>query len=146
MSEWLLDSSVLLKWFHSEGEAELEAARALRTAHVLAHVEVRILDLAVYEVGNVLTRSLRWSAVDIADQVEDLLEIVGPPVTMTRPMRTAAASLAGEHRLTYYDAAWAAAAAELGIPLVSADRQLLAGGLARTATDVARTVGLMASE
>lgn len=59
MTSVLVDTSVLIKWFHSVGEPELEAARALRDAHVANQVNAHILDLAVYEVGNVLLRSLR---------------------------------------------------------------------------------------
>jgi hypothetical protein len=33
----LIDTSVLIKWFHSDGESELEQARALRSAHVTAN-------------------------------------------------------------------------------------------------------------
>jgi hypothetical protein len=36
MIHLLVDTSVIIKWFHSEGEAELAEARALRTAHRLS--------------------------------------------------------------------------------------------------------------
>jgi predicted nucleic acid-binding protein len=48
--------------------------------------------------------------------------------------------LAEQHRLTFYDAAWAAAAAQLGVPLVSADDKLLGPGLAISATAAAATL------
>ncbi len=44
-----------------------------------------VLDLAVYELGNVLTRSLRWTADRVVDQVEDLLAIVSPRRPRTQP-------------------------------------------------------------
>ena len=37
---------------------------------------------------------------------------------------------------TFYDASWAAAAGEMGMPLISADRQLLAADLAESATEI----------
>jgi predicted nucleic acid-binding protein len=43
-----------------------------------------------------------------------------------------AAKLADIHSLSFYDASWAATAAELDIPLVSADRRLLSAGLAES--------------
>lgn len=55
---------------------------------------------------------------------------------MTSVWLRAAASLAHQHALTFYDASWAAAAEELGIALISADRQLLAAGLAESPTEV----------
>ncbi len=65
MTGLLVDTSVLIKWFHSDGESELAEARAIRDAHVRGVVDAYVLDLALYEVGNVLTRALdgrrsRW--------------------------------------------------------------------------------------
>jgi predicted nucleic acid-binding protein len=44
--------------------------------------------------------------------------------------------------VTFYDAAWAAAARALHVPLVSADRQLVTANLAESATAVAARLGL----
>ena len=55
MTRVLIDTSVLIKWFHSKGESELDAARALRSAHLRGEIQAHVIDLAVYEVGNVLS-------------------------------------------------------------------------------------------
>jgi predicted nucleic acid-binding protein len=128
----LIDSSVLIKWFHSAGEGELLPARALRSAHTRGDVEGHMLDLAMYEVGNVLIRALGWDSKQVADQLDDLHEIFGPPLIMTPEWLREAARLAQLHALSFYDASWAAAASRLGVPLVSADRQLSAAGLAES--------------
>lgn len=139
MTHLLIDTSVLIKWFHSEGESELPEARALRTAHIADDIDAHILDLAIYEVGNVLVRALRWEPSAVADQLDDLVTILGPPLVMTADWLRHAAALAHTHTLSFYDASWAATAAELRMPLVSADRQLLAAGLAESpSTIVAR--------
>lgn len=136
MTHVLIDTSVLIKWFHADGEGELEQARALRSAHVTGTLDAHMLDLAIYEVGNVLTRALRWSAVDVSEQLEDLSTILGPALIMTPTSLRLAATLAQSHVLSFYDASWAATAAELGIPLVTADRRLLAAGLGESPTDI----------
>lgn len=136
MTHVLVDTSVLIKWFHAEGEGELAEARALRRAHVGAQIDAHVLDLAFYELGNVLARSLRWDPAEVADQLDDLLAIVGPPVAMTQAWLRDAATIAHAHRLSFYDASWAAAAAGLTVPLVSADRRLIDAGLAESATGV----------
>jgi predicted nucleic acid-binding protein len=141
----LLDTSVLIKWFHSDGESELEEARAVRSAHVTGELDAYMLDLASYEVGNVLSRVLRWPAADVADQLDDLHVILGPALSMASSWWRRAAILAHDHTLTFYDASWAAAASELGIALVSADRRLLAAGLAESPTDVVRRLQLSMS-
>jgi predicted nucleic acid-binding protein len=128
----LADTSVLIKWFHSTGEAELAEARALRSAHVSRNIEAHMIDLALYEMGNVLLRALRWDPADVADQLDDLLATVGPPLVMSPDWLRRAATLAHEHNLSFYDASWAAAALELKVPLVSADQRLQRAGLAES--------------
>ena len=60
----------------------------------------------------------------------------GPVLAMTRAGAQDAASLAEVHALSFYDASWAAAARDLGIALISADRRLLSTGLAESPTEV----------
>ena len=142
MSTLLVDTSVLIKWFHATGEAELEAARSLRSAQIAGTIDARILDLGVYEVGNVLVRSLGWPAADVAEQLDDLLALCGVPLVLSAEWLHDAATLAAEHRLTFYDAAWAAAARGLGVPLVSADRQLLDVSLAESPSRIVERIRL----
>lgn len=132
MTTLLVDTSVLVKWFHSEGESDLAEARSIREATQVGEVQARVIDLALYEMGNVLLRALGWSGSDIADQLEDLVVICGPPLAMAAEWLRQAAELGERHRLSFYDAAWAAAAEGLGISLVSVDSQLLATGLAES--------------
>ena len=136
MTRLLIDTSVLIKWFHSDGESELTQARALRSAHVAGELDAHMLDLASYEVGNVLSSALRWTGADVADQLDDLHAILGPPLVMTSVWFRNAALLAHTHALSFHDASWAAAAGELGIPLISADRRLLAAGLAESPAEI----------
>ena len=138
----LIDSSVLIKWFHSTGEGELSASRALRSAHLAGLVDAYMLDLGLYEIGNVLLRSLHWSAADLADQLDDLRAICGTPLPTSAAWLRDAAELAELHSLTFYDAAWAAVARGLRVPLVSADRQLVDSGLAESPTAVAARLRL----
>jgi predicted nucleic acid-binding protein len=138
----LIDTSVLIKWFHDAGESELAEARAIRDAHVRGDLDAHVLDLAIYEVGNVLGRALTWTATDVGDQLDDLLAIVGSPIVMAQGWLRDAAVLAETHVLSFYDASWAAAAAALGVSLVSADRRLLAAGLAETPSAVTSRLNL----
>jgi predicted nucleic acid-binding protein len=142
MTDLLVDPSVLIKWFHARGESELAEARLLRAAHVRGDVAAHILDLAFYEVGNVLARALRWQPRDVADQLDDLLTLMGTPLASAPEWLRRAAELSSLHGLTFYDAAWAAAARGLDITLVSADRQLLSAGLAESPTGVVARLGL----
>lgn len=142
MTTLLVDTSVLVKWFHSEGESELAEARSIRDATQVGEVQARVIDLALYEMGNVLLRALGWSGSDVADQLEDLVIICGPPLAMAAEWLRQAAELGERHRLTFCDAAWAAAAEALGIALVSVDARLLAAGLAESPAAVVHRLRL----
>ncbi len=142
MTTLLVDTSVLIKWFHSEGESQASEARALRDATRRGDVEVRVIDLALYEMGNVLLRSLHWNGADVADQIDDLIIICGSPLAIAADWLRRAADLGAAHGLTFYDACWAAAAQALGISLVSADTQLLGAGLAESPLAVAQRLRL----
>lgn len=143
MTSIVVDTSVVLKWFHADGESEIAEARALLAAHRDGALSAHILDLGLYELGNVLLRALGWSAEDTADQIDDLLVICGPPLVPAPQWRRVAAGLAEKHRLTFYDAMFVAAARAMRVPLVSADKQLLAAGLAESAAEYARRIGLV---
>lgn len=133
----LVDTSVVLKWFHEAGESEVEQARALLQAHRDGLERILVLDLAAYELGNVLLRPLGLSATVVTQQLRLLLTLCGPLVHVRPSWLDAAADLGERHGLTFYDASWAAAAEAMQCPLVSADRVLLREGLAVTATEAA---------
>lgn len=142
MTAVLVDTSVALKWFHEEGEADVPEARAVLAAHQDERITAYLLDLSLYELGNVLLRSLHWSAVDTADQLADLVAICGDPLVPDLSWHRDAASLAALHGLSYYDASFASAAAAIGAPLVSADKQLVAAGLAESPVALVRRLRL----
>lgn len=142
MTTVLVDTSVLIKWFHSAGENELAASRAIRDANIRGDVDARVLDLALYEVGNVLLTRLRWPASDIGDQLDDLIATCGSPIATIPDWLRDASALAAKHSLTFYDAAWAATARALGIPLISADERLIRTGLAIRPSDAVRQLKL----
>jgi predicted nucleic acid-binding protein len=139
----VVDSSVVLKWFHATDEPEVEESRALLAAHQSGDVEALVLDLAFYELGNVLSRSLQLSASNVAGVLEDLASIVGTPLVCNVEDLAAAAQLAAEHGLTFYDAAWAAVAVRAGAVLVTADVELIRAGLGESPATVARSLGLL---
>lgn len=143
MTTVVVDTSVLLKWFHSEGEAEVLESRAVLAAHRDEVLTAHLVDLSTYELGNILLRSLRWSAQDTADQLDDLTVICGPALVPAPAWHREAAALAQKHGLTFHDATFAAAARAVDGALISTDTQLLAAGLAESPTAFARRSGLI---
>jgi predicted nucleic acid-binding protein len=139
----VVDTSVVIKWFHAEGESEVVEARALLAAHRDEVLTAHLLDLSIYELGNVLVRALGWPAEDVADQLDDLLVICGPPLVPVPAWRRDAARLAETHHLTFYDASFVAAAQATETTLITADKQLLKAGLAETAASFVKRIGLL---
>jgi predicted nucleic acid-binding protein len=126
--EVICDASVVLKWFHAEGEAEVEESRALLDLHRSRTVALSVLDLTAYEVGNALVRGLGASAAQ-ARVVLEALDVVCPGLSVTLPELADALTLAERHGLTLYDAAYAAVARSRDARLATLDRLLLAAGL-----------------
>jgi len=65
-------------------------AKCLKRAHCAApdmngQLDAHVLDLAYYELGDVLIRASGWTAQDVADQLDDLTSILGPPLVNCWP-------------------------------------------------------------
>jgi predicted nucleic acid-binding protein len=135
------DASVALKWFHAEGEAEVEAARAILAAHRARAVLVAVLDLTVYEVGNALLRGRASATTGQVATVLDALESICPVLRPDLGELRLAADLAARHGLTLYDAAYAAVAHRHSAILVTVDEALLRAGLGRRPSEVAAGFG-----
>lgn len=123
------DANVALKWFHSEGEEEVEEARALLDAHRSRDIGIAVLDLTPYELGNALMRGRpRASAEQAAVVIEALGEVCAVVSPEPAELRRAT-ELAEQHDLTLYDAAYAAVAEGRGARLATLDKALLKAGL-----------------
>ena len=130
------DANVALKWFHADGEEEVEPARALVEAHKARAVALVVLDLTAYEIGNALLRGrAKASAEETATVLEALGEIC-PAISPGPEQMRLATRLAEKHDLTLYDAAYAAVAQSREAILVTLDRQLLNTGLGKRPSEV----------
>jgi predicted nucleic acid-binding protein len=125
------DASIALKWFHAEGEEEVEPARALLEHYSREAIGLHVLDLTPYEVGNALLRGRASVAADRVAVVLEVLAGVCPQISPTTGELREAATLAELHGLTLYDAAYAAVARARGAELATLDRALLMAGLGR---------------
>ncbi len=121
------DTSVVLKWFHEEGETGVAEARALLEAHRAERLRAWVIDLTFYELGNVLLRARGWSATDVAARLDDLRAICAVAPLGATELRIAA-RLGEAHSLTFYDALYAAAAQTRDAALATDDGELLACG------------------
>jgi predicted nucleic acid-binding protein len=123
---WIVDASVVAKWFRPvETEPDGELAR-----DAIGRLAMRITDLTLYEIGNLLTRYAGRDADKVGSALELLVEICGDPIPMLPEDFGATAELACTHGLTFYDASYVAIANRMGRGVLSADGDLLHPGLA----------------
>lgn len=87
MRELLLDTPVLLKWFHRDGEAELGQAQWHLQAHREGLVHADVLDLGIYELGNVMVRALNRDAQQSRAVIAAILALCGPTGAVRRDLR-----------------------------------------------------------
>lgn len=130
----LLDTSVVLKWFHRDGEDEVEQAEWHLQAHREGFIRAQVLDLGIYELGSILVRVLNRTASETAAVLDAVRGLCGSPLRLDEGGLTVAAEIACADGLTFYDAAFASAATAHGFTLISADRKLLTTGHALTLT------------
>lgn len=134
MIEAVLDASVVLKWFRSDGERHLEHARSLRATFEAGQLAVAAPPLLRLEILNVAGRRWNWSEgalVDLAGALDDLgFEFEDPDLS-----RVASWTARG---LTAYDAVYVALAEARTTPLITHDDFVvsLAGDLATALADI----------
>ena len=138
------DANIVLKWFHAEGEEEVESACALLDAHKERTVALSVLDLTAYEVGNALIRGRAGASAEQAATVIEALAEVCPALRPSPEEMRLASELAERHDLTLYDATYAAVARSHSAELVTLDRALLDAGLGRRPSDLTEAIAVAA--
>jgi predicted nucleic acid-binding protein len=120
MREVVLDASVVLKWFHKEGESGGEAAQRLRDQFEAGDLHVVAPPLLWLEILNVAARRWRWGQVQLEDLAASLPEL---GFELIDPKLSEVAEWAARG-LTAYDAAYVATAEAAGVPLVTDDAEI----------------------
>ena len=126
------DTSVLLKWvLRSPDELDTEKALVLRQVALSGAVTLVVPQLWLYEVGNTLTRRFPVEAESLLGALRDFgfTEARRSPRWLRRTVL-----LATEYGMTFYDAAYHAAALVRGGTFVTADERYVrcaesAGGI-----------------
>ena len=125
MNDWLVDTSVLVKWVVPEPDS----ATALRVAAETASVGggLYVLDLARIEASNVIWTRLhrRLMTRAEADQAVTLIDQAVVRTISALPLLAKAFPIAAQVDVAVYDALFVAAARELGIGGVTADEPLV---------------------
>lgn len=126
MTNLVLDSSVVIKWFRKEGEENRDQALKIRNKFLAGELKIVVPDLVYYELANVLKTKSAASHSSIAKVIE--LVFLYPLVVIhpTAQFLNEANKLAFRFGITIYDALYLAVAKHLDCPLITADQKLTA--------------------
>jgi len=119
----VLDSSVLAKLFFKEEGSE-EASELLEFC-TEEGISLAALELALYEVGNVIWKKFRNKEIDGRKYMKQLRLLSIEYVSLDEELMLKAMETAQKHGITYYDGGHVALAEMRGGPLVTEDRELL---------------------
>ena len=140
------DASVAHKWFHEEGEEEVEGARAILDLFVRRAITLSVLDLTPYEIGNALLRGRAAASASEVSEVLGALATICPRISASTAELHGTVTLAETHHLTVYDAAYASVARERGAMLATVDQARLRAGLGLMPSQVVALANAEASD
>ncbi len=122
---YVLDASVIVKWFLHHQEGDRDRALALRDLHISGRTRIHIPRLALLEVLNAIRFSPKADEEDGETALETLqdlnLETKSADVSLLRK----ANAIAWAYKITIYDALYVALAELVGFPLITADDAML---------------------
>lgn len=122
---YVVDASVLMKWFLYQQEADRDRALALRELHISGRSIIYIPQLALLELVNAVRFAPKAKEEDgemALEAVRDLhLEVKPPEYDVLRK----ANAIAWAYKTTIYDALYVAHAEQVGYPLITADETMI---------------------
>ncbi|KAF0220408.1 MAG: PilT protein domain-containing [Geobacteraceae bacterium] len=118
---YVLDTSVIIKWFSAHGEDDLDSALLLRDGLVSGNCTATVPDLILYELANALRHNPNFTSDDVKDAVAAVDDMgfavrCADAAVMARAVETAFA-----YNVTVYDAYFLALAESEGTAFVTAD-------------------------
>jgi predicted nucleic acid-binding protein len=122
---YVIDSSVALKWFSTEEEADLDKAIKLQFEIIDLSSSITVPDIFFYEILNVLLKKKVFTQKDMEDAILSLYEMYPQIIYPTPELLKKTIHLAKKEDLTFYDAAFVVTAIDNNYILVTEDLEML---------------------
>jgi predicted nucleic acid-binding protein len=121
MTGYVLDTSVVIKWFSSHEEADLENAMRLRDAIITTDRVVTVPDLLIYELANALRHNPHFTCDDVKDAIDAISDMGFAVMGVDSVLMVRALEIAYQFNTTVYDAYFMALAESVKSPFITAD-------------------------
>jgi predicted nucleic acid-binding protein len=125
LPEFVLDTSVALKWFLLREEADRDRALALQRAFLDGRVMLRAPELLVIELANVLVTGRKFTASQVRSAIVALRNLALQLHPLEWQTLSRAVEVASEKRAAVYDCLFLALAETCDCLLVTADESFL---------------------
>jgi predicted nucleic acid-binding protein len=121
MKGFVLDTSVVLKWFSEFGENDLPQAIQLRQALLEGSVLLTVPELLFYELSNALRYNPSLSSKDVQEALDSVIDMGLVVKGVDKRVMADAISIAFKYGVTVYDAYFLALSRIERKPLIIAD-------------------------
>lgn len=121
MKEYVLDTSVVIKWFSEYDEDDLQKALDLRYKILEGKCYIVVPDLVFYELSNALRYNPHFTADDVKDAVNTVMDMGFDVKGIDNETVERAVEIAFQYNVSVYDAYFLALSRKEKKPIVTAD-------------------------
>ncbi len=121
--KYILDASVIIKWYFFENESDLEGANYIHEKVTRDEIIIASPDLMIYEVLNFFIFKSKIPSGKIADilsELNDIIFIINTDISVQKK----AFEISRKIKNTIYDSLYLALSQSLDCPLITADNKL----------------------
>lgn len=119
--EYVLDSSVLVKWFSPYNEEHRGKALSLLNLYKEGKIDLYIPELAICEVSNALRYNKNFNESEVKDILKFLMNLELSIVNLSEDIVNKSLGISYENNITVYDAIFIGLSNALKIPLITAN-------------------------
>jgi predicted nucleic acid-binding protein len=119
--EYILDSSVIFKWFSYENEKNVDKALSILDMYRENKLEIIIPELVIYEVSNALRYNNNFSSIETRKIISTLINMELNMIGLSNRVIDSTIRIAYEENITIYDAVFISLSNVMKIPLISAN-------------------------
>ena len=108
MKNYIVDASVIIKWFSGYDENDLDNALTLRDQLLVKECSILVPDLLFYEIANALRYNSRFTEHDVKSALNSLIEMEFDVRTVESNMVEKAIEIAYAYKVSVYDSCYLA--------------------------------------